>query len=505
MDLGMLAEEFHAHGILREVIGDISGLDVESMADDSRAVRPGALFVCIRGLEFDGHRFAPQAVSKGAAALVVEEYIPSIQIPCLVVSDTRRAAALAAAILHGYPSRALNLIGITGTNGKTTTTYIIRAILEAHDVPAGIIGTNAYLWAGQHHPATTTTPGMLRIHELLARMRDAGCRAAAMEVSSHGLDQGRTLGLEFDVAVFTNLSRDHLDYHRDMEEYFLVKRRLFETLTSGGFSVVNADDPYGRRLLAWMKETGMPALAYGLSDHCPVRMEMNPVPEYTLNGTRAVFRAGGRMFPLHLRLIGSHNVYNLLAALGACQALGIEMKADRLRVALEGLAWVKGRLQPVAAGQPFHVLVDYAHTPEALRSVLGALLPLRGRGRIITVFGAGGDRDPGKRPLMGEAVASLSQVAVVTSDNPRTEDPEAIIQMILSGIPARRRGDVLVEPDRGKAIARAIRMAQPGDVVLIAGKGHEDYQIMGKEKRRFDDAEKAEKYIIQWVREGKWN
>jgi UDP-N-acetylmuramoyl-L-alanyl-D-glutamate--2,6-diaminopimelate ligase len=500
MDVGLLAKEFADHGILRQIIGSIDGLAIESISADSRTVRSGALFICIRGFEFDGHLFAHRAVSAGAVVLVAEEEVPGLNAPCLLVSNSRIAAGLAASVFNGHPCRSIKLVGITGTNGKTTITYVVRSILEAHGIPTGIIGTNAYLWADQSRPATTTTPGQLEIHQLLASMRQAGCQAAAMEVSSHALDQGRTWALEFDAAVFTNLSRDHLDYHSGMEDYFRAKRRLFEALPSQrfkkGISLVNADDPYGRRLLAWMREEGMPALAYGLADQCPVSMEMKPPPEYRLSGTRAVFRVGNRALYLHLRLIGRHNVYNLLAALGVSQSLGLELDQARLQAALDGLAWVKGRLQPINAGQPFHVLVDYAHTPEALRAVLAALVPLQGRGRVITVFGAGGDRDRGKRPLMGEAAASLSQVVVVTSDNPRTEDPEAIIRMILSGIPNPCPAGLHVEPDRRKAISLAVQMARPDDIVLIAGKGHEDYQIVGKKKLHFDDVEEAEKSIL---------
>jgi len=462
--------------------------EITGLTDDSRRVSPGWLFVAVKGTQSDGHRFLAQAVAAGAGAIVVEtgrvsgETLASIGIPVIQVGDSRRALGLLASRFYGDPSRRLKMIGVTGTNGKTTATYLCKAILEAAGVRAGLIGTVAYLFGEERVAATHTTPGPLELQGLLRRMVDAGMQAVVMEVSSHALALDRTAGCQFGTAVFTNLTQDHLDFHADMEDYFRAKLRLFTALDSEAHAIVNGDDPYGGRVV---EATQAKVWTYAIDRPADLRAEDVQI---SLNGVRFTARGPGGSVALRSPLVGRHNVYNILAAVGVGLVQGVPLETSAAGVAT--LKTVPGRFEQVDAGQPFTVVVDYAHTEDALYRLLTTAQTVR-TGRIITVFGCGGDRDRGKRPKMGRVAARYSDVVVVTSDNPRTEDPDAIIREILPGVEAglleAGRGRYLIHADRRAAIAEAIRLAQSGDLVLIAGKGHEDYQVIGKEKHPFDD------------------
>jgi len=466
------------------------GLDraVTGLTDDSRRVSPGGLFVAVKGTQSDGHRFLAQAVAAGAGAIVVEtgrvseETLASIGVPVIQVGDSRRALGLLASRFHGDPSSRLKMIGVTGTNGKTTTTYVCKSILETAGVRVGLIGTVAYLFGEEQVAATHTTPGALELQGLLRKMVDAGMQAVVMEVSSHALALDRTAGCEFGTAVFTNLTQDHLDFHADMEDYFGAKLRLFTVLAPEARAIANGDDPYGRRII---EATRARAWTFAIDGPADLRAEDVQV---SLSGVRFTAQTPAGPVALRSPLVGRHNVHNILAAVGVGLAQGVPLEAIAAGVA--ALKNVPGRFEQVDAGQPFTVVVDYAHTEDALYRLLTTAQTVR-TGRIITVFGCGGDRDRGKRPKMGRVAARYSDVVVVTSDNPRTEDPGAIIREILPGVEAglreAGRGRYLVHAVRRAAIAEAIRLAQPGDLVLIAGKGHEDYQIIGKDKHPFDD------------------
>jgi len=469
--------------------------EVASIADDSSAVGPGALFIAVKGLRRDGHEFVSEAFRRGAVGAIIEQERLLTQLPdapCLLcVPDTRRALRTVATSFYGEPSRRLRMVGITGTNGKTTTSYLVQSILEAAGVKAGVIGTIGYRIGARQLPSTHTTPGLLAVQQLLAQMLDEGMTGVAMEVSSHALAQGRIDGCLFDVAVFTNLTQDHLDFHRTMEEYFSAKRRLFTGLAdgyygkAGAWAVVNHDDAYGRRLAA---ELPGRTLTYGLEAGADVTIE-GLVSDWS--GIRGVINDRGRRFSIESPLLGRFNVANLLGAVGAGLALGIE--PDRIRTGIGGMRAVPGRFERVAVtGQPFHVIVDYAHTDDALRRLLMAVRELE-QGRIIVVFGCGGDRDRGKRPIMGKVAAELAEQVIVTSDNPRSEEPSMIMRDVEAGITAAiaaggcRVQDYQLIEDRGGAIARAIALAKPGDAVVLAGKGHEDSQIVGDIRHPFDD------------------
>ena len=462
--------------------------EITGLADDSRQVSPGGLFVAVKGTQSDGHCFLAQAVAAGAGAIVVEtgrvsgETLASIGVPVIQVDDSRRALGLLASRFHGGPSRRLRMIGVTGTNGKTTTTYLCKSILEAAGVRVGLIGTVVYLFGEERVAATHTTPGALELQGLLRRMVDAGMQAVVMEISSHALALDRTAGCQFGTAVFTNLTQDHLDFHADMEDYFRAKLRLFTALDPEARAIVNGDDPYGGRVV---EATRARVWSYAIDRPADLRAEDVQI---SLNGVRFTARTPAGSVALRSPLVGRHNVHNILAAVGVGLAQGVPR--ETIAVGVAALKNVPGRFEQVDAGQPFTVVVDYAHTEDALDRLLTTAQTVR-TGRIITVFGCGGDRDRGKRPKMGRVAARFSDVVVVTSDNPRTEDPDAVIREILPGVEAglreAGRGRYLVQTDRRAAITEAIRLAQPGDLVLIAGKGHEDYQIIGKEKHPFDD------------------
>lgn len=443
---------------------------ISGLAYSSRSVFPGALFFCVRGFRSDGHEFAPEAVERGAAALVCERPL-GLGVPEVLVEDVRAAMGPAAARFHGDPTATLRVTGITGTNGKTTTAFLLREVLETGGIRTGLLGTVTQIVGGTEEPVERTTPEAIDLHSTFRRMLDAGDRACVMEVSSHALELGRTAGIRFACRIFTNLTQDHLDFHGTMEAYYLAKRLLFDDV---GPAVVNLDDPYGRRLAGEVD-----ALTFGIES-----------ADADLRARAVRFDVGGASFsvdspdgPLELKtpLPGLFNVQNALAALGAARALGVP--AETAREALAGAHRVPGRFEPVEEGQDFGVLVDYAHTPDSLENVLRAARELT-HGRLHVVFGAGGDRDRGKRPLMGAVARRLADRVIVTSDNPRSEDPEAILDAIMEGAGS----DAEREVDRRRAIARAMSEARRGDVVVIAGKGHEHGQEFANGHREpFDD------------------
>jgi UDP-N-acetylmuramoyl-L-alanyl-D-glutamate--2,6-diaminopimelate ligase len=464
--------------------------EIEGIAYDSRQVRPGYVFVALPGRRADGRAFMADAVKRGAVAVVTEgECEVPLGAVCLCVSDARQALAEMACAFYGNPSQRLRMIGITGTNGKTTTSYFCRDILTAAGYPAGLIGTISYQIGQRRIPAARTTPEAPDIQAMLDQIVRGGGRAAVMEVSSHGLDQKRVWGIDFDVGVFTNLSQDHLDYHGTMERYFAAKAQLFRSLgqmSKKAWAVINMDDSWGMRLAdtgGWNAEL----VTYGLHPNAVVRAE-----NVELSAEGSVFRlvtpCGAAR--VKLALPGAFNVSNALAAAAGCGVFGIPL--DVMASALEGMRCVPGRLERVPVEKPFRVFVDYAHTPDALENVLETLRAITAR-RLIVVFGCGGDRDRGKRPLMGAVAARLADYVILTSDNPRREDPESILKEIEQGIPPGAPVEKFV--NREEAIFRALQRAGDGDIVLIAGKGHETYQEFADTVVPFDDREVVKRLI----------
>jgi UDP-N-acetylmuramoyl-L-alanyl-D-glutamate--2,6-diaminopimelate ligase len=437
-------------------------LDVTDLAYDARSVTPGALFFCVPGERADGHEFAPDAVERGAVALVVERPL-DLAVPQLVVSSARAAMAVAADELFGRPTEELVVAGVTGTNGKTTTSYLIHSIFEAAGMRPGLIGTIESRIGGEVQPAVRTTPEAIDLQRMFRRMRDAGDRSVVLEATSHGSILGRLDRVRFDAIAFTNLTQDHLDFHPSMEDYYAAKRRLFTEHEPAPAAAVNIDDEWGRKLAEELRRLDRaPLLTYGLSDDADLR-------EHS-------FRTA---------LVGRFNTENILAAWALAQLVGVPDAA--VAEGVERLPGVPGRFESVDEGQPFRVIVDYSHTPDSLENVLRAARELTAA-RLICVFGCGGDRDRGKRPIMGRIASKLADVPIVTSDNPRSEEPQAIIDEILAGM----NGEPIVEPERRAAIEQAIAMAQAGDVVVIAGKGHEQGQeFAGGKKIPFDDREVA--------------
>ena len=465
---------------LRELMGNgAPETEVSELAYSSERVTPGALFFCVRGFRADGHDFAPDAVERGAAALVCERTL-GLGVPEVVVDDARAAMGPAAVRFYGDPTAELQVAGITGTNGKTTVAFLLRAILEAAGRQTGLLGTVKSIVGGREEDVERTTPEAIDLQATFRRMLDAGDRACVMEVSSHALELGRAGGIRFATRVFTNLSQDHLDFHPTMEDYFVAKRRLFE---DPGPAVINADDEYGRRLIAELETQGdrRPAgepTTFAVQH--PADYRARDVRFDTAGSTFTCETPDGRL-EITTRLPGLFNVQNALAALAAARTMGVDSAIAR--DALAGAARVPGRFEPVDEGQGFAVLVDYAHTPEALENVLRAAREVT-RGRLHVVFGAGGDRDRGKRPEMGRIASELADRVIVTSDNPRSEDPAAIVEEILAGTGP----DVERELDRRRAIERAVETAAEGDVVVVAGKGHEQGQeLEGGRKVPFDD------------------
>jgi UDP-N-acetylmuramoyl-L-alanyl-D-glutamate--2,6-diaminopimelate ligase len=474
---------------IRQVIGTLDR-PVESIAYDSRRVQKNGLFVALRGENSDGHEFIGQAIEKGATVIVAEREEKHSRATCLVVESTRSAMADLSAAFYRRPAERLKLAAVTGTNGKTTTTFLIKHICEKAGLRCGLIGTVRYEIGERVLPATRTTPESLDLQELLAQMVNADCRAAAMEVSSHALAQDRTRGLEWDVAVFTNLTQDHLDFHGTMENYFEAKTKLFAQLAGQQkkqkpVAVVNIDDRYGEQLL---KKIGkhISVVTFGVGARADFRAS-NYRMEF--GGTSYQLDAHGKSYLVRVPLIGRFNVANSMAALAAANAFGIGLREAVL--SLGKSPQVPGRLEMVPAKRQFQVFVDYAHTPDALLNVLKTLRELK-PGRLIVVFGCGGDRDRQKRPLMAEVVDRHAEYAIITSDNPRKEDPNAIIAEVEKGFRSDHYEKI---PERAAAIARAIAFAQPRDIVLIAGKGHETYQEFADHTVPFDDLQVARRAI----------
>jgi UDP-N-acetylmuramoyl-L-alanyl-D-glutamate--2,6-diaminopimelate ligase len=464
------------------------GVDVTSLQYDSRRVGQGALFFALPGVKVDGQVFAKRAIEAGAAAVVAQGAPETVRtdLGWIRVANAREAMGRIAANFYGQPSRKLKVAGVTGTNGKTTTAFLIQHLNRAALRECGLIGTVRHDTGGRLVDAANTTPESVDIHGLLAEMKENGCRAAAMEVSSHGLDQHRVSGIEFDAGVFTNLSQDHLDYHGTMERYFEAKRQLLVHLgnqsgTKKPVMVINGDDAYGQRLLKESIE-GVKLVSFGFAYRCDYRASNF---RSAFEGTTFQLDTAGRQMLVRLPLIGRFNVYNALGALAAGQAMGLN-----LREAVANLAeapQVPGRMEDVGEKMPFRVFVDYAHTPDALEKACLTLRELQ-PARLITVFGCGGDRDRAKRPLMAATAAQHSDLVVLTSDNPRTEDPEAILDDAAKGLGGAESVRIA---DRREAIRHAIAQAQPRDIVLIAGKGHETYQQIGDTKFDFDDRQEA--------------
>lgn len=479
-----LAELFRQLPDNVEIPPGVSSLEVRGLAYDSRNVRPGFLFFAFAGEHVDGNRYAQSAAGQGAVAVVSESPAPAgIGVPWIRVPHGRRALATAARAFYREAARQTILTGITGTNGKTTTAWLIDAVLRAVGELTALIGTVNYRLGDTLLRADNTTPESLDIYQLIQRLSDLGGRYLTMEVSSHALALGRVHGIHYQTAVFTNLTQDHLDFHVTMENYFDAKLLLFspERAQPPAWAVLNADDPYANQVaLAPQTE----AIRFGLNQTADLRA-LNV--ETGFNGISFDVEWRGKRLPLHSPLLGDFNVHNLLAAYAACLSHGIDRQA--IHEALSQTTAVPGRFERVDAGQPFAVVVDYAHTPDALLNLLQSARKLK-PGRVITVFGCGGNRDRTKRPRMAEAAASLSDFVVLTSDNPRSESPLEIMNDALVGL---QRFDTprLLEADRGEAIRRAIQMADPGDIVLIAGKGHETYQIFADHTTHFDDREAA--------------
>lgn len=482
--------------------GDLS-VAISALTCDSRQVAAGTLFFALHGSKVDGHRFIPQAVASGAAAIVLEDpsYAPA-QIPWVQVANGRQAMALMAACFFGQPTRDLPLIGITGTNGKTTTSYLLEGILTAAGLPAAVLGTISYRFGDTCIEASHTTPESTELQGIFRQLADAGAKAFVMEVSSHSLEQRRVDGSVFDVGIFTNLTRDHLDYHGTMQAYSSAKQRLFSELlkpdtgTPVRHAVINADDPAAKEFI---QAAACPVIRYGLAQDAEVTVrEMSS----SVNGISAILVTPQGEQPFHSRLLGGFNLSNILAAAAAGVALKIPLPA--IVQGIEQHTTVPGRLERVENSAGVTCLVDYAHTGDALENVLSTLKDLASA-RIITVFGCGGDRDNGKRPIMGRIAADYSDLAIVTSDNPRTEDPHEILRQIREGIlplglreysveeltaSPEDKGFVMLE-NRREAIRLGVQLAKPGDILLLAGKGHEDYQILGTTKHHFDDREEA--------------
>ncbi|PYS55198.1 MAG: UDP-N-acetylmuramoyl-L-alanyl-D-glutamate--2,6-diaminopimelate ligase [Acidobacteria bacterium] len=476
-------------GLNGRIIGD-PDTEILGLAYDSRKVSPGFLFVAVRGTRMDGNRFLPQAIAKGAAGIVSSAPpIPSVPTPWIQVEDERTALAVLAANFYQHPTKKLHLVGVTGTNGKTTTTYLIESILTAAGRPTAVLGTIEYRGPGFDYAAERTTPEAPDLERLFKQVADAGWRHAVLEVSSHAIEMKRVMGLQFEIAVFTNLSRDHLDFHGDMESYFEAKKKLF----TGGIGVkprlmvLNMDDPRYEDLGSIDPSR---VIRYGMqfaAEICPLHHH------FGWDGTDATYKTPLGELEVHASLMGKPNLYNIGASIGVAIALGIP--AEAIQSGIQRLRNVPGRFEPVIAGQLFRVIVDYAHTDDALEKVLRSARDMTS-GRVIVVFGCGGERDRTKRPLMGAVAERESDYAIVTSDNPRGEDPIQIIREIEEGI---KGSHYLVVADRREAIRAALAYARTGDTVVIAGKGHETYQTIGDTSYAFDDRVVARELLDELV------
>jgi UDP-N-acetylmuramoyl-L-alanyl-D-glutamate--2,6-diaminopimelate ligase len=500
--LAGLVERLRGEGRLRDVIGEVAGLEIAGLSDDSRIVEPGALFVAVRGLRVDGHRFVAEAVGRGVVAVAVERPIPGLAVPQLVVEGGAASLAAAAGWWYGDPSRGLATVGVTGTNGKTTTTFLAAAALDAVGLPSGLVGTIGIRVGGalQRNEEPQTTPGAPTLQRLLRGMVLAGDRAAVIETSSHGLAAERVGSVAYGAAIFTNLSHEHLDFHGTFEAYRAAKLRLFSRLPATaadgrpGLGVVNLDDQHGSSFAEAASATGARVVTYGTGSGVDVRLASL---DAAASGTRLEMLVDGVPRTLELALPGRYNAINALGVLGLALGWGLDLGV--VTGALEAVRGVPGRMERVERGQPYLVVIDFAHTPRAIDAVLAELAPLAAPGRgLISVFGASGERDVGKRPLMGEAAARRSRLVIVTEDDSRGEDPAEIHESIASGAEsagARRGESLLVIADRREAIAEAFRHAEPGDVVALLGKGHETWNIGPRGPEPWSDRGAAEELL----------
>jgi len=467
-----------------------SELEIRQVACDSRKVQPRALFFALRGAKAEGTAFVRDAVSRGAIAIASEEAAPATlpaSVAWIRVPEARKALAVTAANFFDHPAKALQLVAVTGTNGKTTTTSLVDAIIKASGARTGLFGTIAYHTPLGNYPAPNTTPESVDLQGFLAEIRDAGGRYAVLEASSHSLAMDRLWGCHFAAAVFTNLTREHMDYHKTFEEYFAAKRRLFEGTGAGASdtAVVNADDEYGKRLTGLAKKS----VTYGLESSADITTKKFHL---SFDGLAFTAQTPNGKVQVTSALVGRINVYNILAAIGAAQALGLSNEV--IETGIRSLDSVSGRFQRIDLGQPFFVVVDYAHTDDALENLIRTARELNPKGRIITLFGCGGEKDRTKRPVMGEVTGRLSDLTILSSDNPRSEDPLKIISDLIVGL-QKTGGKYLIEPDREKAIALALDEARTGDIVLLAGKGHENYQMLASGTIEFDDRETARRVL----------
>jgi UDP-N-acetylmuramoyl-L-alanyl-D-glutamate--2,6-diaminopimelate ligase len=484
---------------LRQLLPDapIFGADdvvVQSCTADSRTCREGDLFVALIGSRVDGHDYVREAVERGAAAILAERYVPAAGVPVCIVPNSRKALGEICQALAGHPSQRLKVIGVTGTNGKTSTCWLIASVLQAAGYRAGLTGTIANSDTLSIEGSQMTTPPAPILAEWMARMAANGCSHAVLEVSSHALAQARTAGIEFDAACITNVRRDHLDFHNSVANYRQAKSRLLKQIAPGGFAVLNADDPVSCRFLSHVEGA---ALTIGIENQAELT---GTIVERRVSEQVFLLQAGNDTVPVRTQIIGEGHVYNCLMAAAVGLLYGLRL-TDIVR-GLEQVEKIPGRMERLECGQNFSVFVDYAHTPDALESVLRSLRAVTA-GRLICVFGAGGQRDREKRPLMARAVETVADLAVVTDDNPRREDPEKIRRDILRGFESSSA--VIVKADRGQAIHWALGQAEPGDCVLIAGKGHEDYQLIGSQRNWFDDREIARQWLYEnAAREDAW-
>jgi UDP-N-acetylmuramoyl-L-alanyl-D-glutamate--2,6-diaminopimelate ligase len=484
------------NALLKDVEADLppsaAEIEIRQVACDSRKVEAGTLFFALHGAKVDGNAFVRDAIAKGAAAIASEENPPAALpagVPWIRVREARKALAITAANFFGRPAEALQLIAVTGTNGKTTTTSILDSIVKASGAKTGLFGTIAYHTPAGNYPAPNTTPESVDLQGFLAETRDAGGRYAVLEASSHALSMDRLWGCHFAAAVFTNLTREHMDYHKTFDDYFAAKRRLFIGTGAGvpEVAVINIDDEYGKRLAGFAKTT----VTYGLESAADITTKKF---QLTFSGLSFMAQTPKGKIQVSSRLVGRINVYNILAAIGAAQAL--DLSNEVIEAGIRNLESVSGRFQRIDLGQPYFVVVDYAHTDDALESLIRTARELNPKGRIITLFGCGGGKDRTKWPVMGEAAGRLSDVTILSNDNPKTEDPLKIISDIVVGL-QKTNGKYLIEPDREKAIALAMDQALPGDIVLLAGKGHENYQILADRTLEFDDREQARRALSE--------
>ncbi|MBN2105665.1 UDP-N-acetylmuramoyl-L-alanyl-D-glutamate--2,6-diaminopimelate ligase [bacterium] len=477
--LAILFKGYGSSGIPSETIS------VSGIRSDSREVNPGDMFVAVNGYTSDGHEFIPQAIQQGAIAVVSEKSVPESTVPIIRVDDSRHALAYLARRFFDCPDKSLIMMGVTGTNGKTTVAYLLESIMNYCGISCGLMGTVTYRWPGHQQTASHTTPDAVCLFGMLRKMKEEGAQAAAMEVSSHALALHRVAGIEYRIGIYTNLSRDHLDFHRDFQDYSEAKAKLFQQVAPDGIGIIYGDDPY-----ATMMAEACRAKTVLFGEKATDQDYLLRRDRITSTGTHFSLKHGSKQIKFKTPLLGGFNVLNASAAVISALEMGLDAK--KIQQGLTAVTHVPGRMEGFRSEKGFWVVVDYAHTPDALENALKTARCFT-KSRLITIFGCGGDRDHGKRPEMGRVAADLSDFIIVTSDNPRTENPHRIIEDILTGIPASSM--LLVIEDREAAIRAAIVQAKAGDTIIIAGKGHEDYQILGNERIHFDDREIVQKYL----------